>query len=362
MVQYVPDPADRQQHERTGPSVPRSTVAEVLAALPSDWTVLEDVGRRGSRCAGIDHVVVGPSGLFVIDVQDWSGHVTVVDNVVRLDREARQNDTDRCADAALAVAEVVEAVDGYAEWLLPVLCLARDEPLLDWAVEVRVCTTSTLAEALTSLPPVLSPQLVAEALAALNVDATDAADADALSTAGAPTVPDVLLPGAPVGPSVPVPQPGSRPDRAEITARLDAAADGPEQAAGEPLPPAAASRRRLPRRALTGVVGIAVAALLVTSGPQLFTSLRSTLTDELDGSGGAQTCLPSSPAPGVGRAGGDASADGGPSAEPGAGSAKASPAAPAPKGGRAKAARRAAAARQQRATNETQALQDLPTC
>ena len=182
--------------------------ADVLAALPDGWTVLDDVSSRGARFTAIDHVVVGPSGIFVVDVKRWMGTVTVVDNVVRHDRQAREADTDRCSDAALAVAEVVQAVDAYAEWVLPVLCLERAEPILDWAVEVRVCSTATLIEALTSLPPVLSPQLVAEAVVALGDDTGAAADAPTVATLPVRSAPSPL-------PSAD-PTPAPLPDRAEI--------------------------------------------------------------------------------------------------------------------------------------------------
>ena len=189
--------------------------ADVLAALPDGWTVLDDVSSRGARFTPIDHVVVGPSGIFVVVAARWQGTVTVVDNVVRHDRQAREADTDQCADAALAVAEVVQAVDAFAEWVLPVLCLERAEPVLDWAVDVRVCSTATLVEALTSLPPVLSPRLVAEAVVALG-DGAPGADEDAPTVPTMPVLSAAAVPAADAADPTPAPVP----DRAEITALL----------------------------------------------------------------------------------------------------------------------------------------------
>ena len=51
------------------------TVAALLAALPSGYHVFHDVACGES--GGIDHVVAGPKGLFVIETKCWSGKVTV---------------------------------------------------------------------------------------------------------------------------------------------------------------------------------------------------------------------------------------------------------------------------------------------
>jgi len=51
--------------------------AEALAALPPGWVVLHEVAWPGRRYANIDHVVVGPGGVFVIDTKNWNAEVTL---------------------------------------------------------------------------------------------------------------------------------------------------------------------------------------------------------------------------------------------------------------------------------------------
>ena len=51
----------------------RATAA-ALDALPKDtWTVFHDVRWPGRKFANIDHVAVGPSGIFVIDAKRYKG-------------------------------------------------------------------------------------------------------------------------------------------------------------------------------------------------------------------------------------------------------------------------------------------------
>lgn len=58
-------------------------VAVLLEALPQGYHVFHDVpcGDAG----GIDHLVVGPTGLFVVETKYWSGAVRVENGVVRVD-------------------------------------------------------------------------------------------------------------------------------------------------------------------------------------------------------------------------------------------------------------------------------------
>lgn len=55
-------------------------VAALLASLPSEYQVFHDVSCGAA--GGIDHVVVGPKGLFVVETKCWAGRVTVEKGVV----------------------------------------------------------------------------------------------------------------------------------------------------------------------------------------------------------------------------------------------------------------------------------------
>ena len=67
--------------------------------MTADWP--------GRRFANIDHVVVGPGGVFVIDSKNWSGDVRVVEGTLRQNGRSREKAVASAADASLAVAELV---------------------------------------------------------------------------------------------------------------------------------------------------------------------------------------------------------------------------------------------------------------
>src|SRR3954452_18934163 len=57
--------------------------AATLRELPAAWTALHDVRWPGRRFANIDHIVIGPGGVFVVDSKNWSGNITVSAGVLR---------------------------------------------------------------------------------------------------------------------------------------------------------------------------------------------------------------------------------------------------------------------------------------
>lgn len=126
--------------------------AEVLrTGLSAEWTVVHDVRWPGRDRANIDHVAVGPAGIFVIDSKNWSGRVSVDQGVLLQKGRRREQAVAGCADAALAVAR---HVPDLAHHVSPVLCLTREERVADRARDVLVCSTSTLVELLATRPHV----------------------------------------------------------------------------------------------------------------------------------------------------------------------------------------------------------------
>ena len=52
-------------------------VAQALTALPPEWLVLHDrLLMPGRSEANLDHVVVGPAGVFLIDSKNWAGTIS----------------------------------------------------------------------------------------------------------------------------------------------------------------------------------------------------------------------------------------------------------------------------------------------
>ncbi|GAA4698644.1 nuclease-related domain-containing protein [Nocardioides conyzicola] len=114
--------------------------ARALLALPSEWTVLEDVAWPGRKVADIDHVVVGPGGAFVV-VSGRTGRSAVAAGTAA---------ADALASGARLSRRTVHAV----------LCAA--EPGDDQPSGVLVCTPETIVAMLLGRPRVLErDQLVA---------------------------------------------------------------------------------------------------------------------------------------------------------------------------------------------------------
>ncbi len=59
-------------------------VARALHLLPAGYTVFHGLLLRGAS-TDLDHVVVGPSGVFVIETKNWSGSITVSGQTILYD-------------------------------------------------------------------------------------------------------------------------------------------------------------------------------------------------------------------------------------------------------------------------------------
>lgn len=137
--------------ERTSVGVRVTT--DALASLPaSRWTVLQGLrwpeGLRGDA----DHVVVGRSGIYVVDTKNWSGPVRVKGGM--LIQAGQVRGVGGAVDAAGHVAALLDR--RTAGCVHPVVCVARDEPIVGVVDDVFVCSTWNVRELLQSRPRVLS--------------------------------------------------------------------------------------------------------------------------------------------------------------------------------------------------------------
>jgi hypothetical protein len=143
-----------------------SQTAAALAELGPEWTHWHDLKWPGRRFANIDHLAVGPSGIFVIDSKNWSGALTAKENVLRQNGYRRETAVAGCADSALAVGELLPR---YMDRIQPVLCFVRQDEVEGWARDVMLCSTANLMAMLTSREPVLDTDEIADAIATLQV-------------------------------------------------------------------------------------------------------------------------------------------------------------------------------------------------
>ncbi|MDR7252275.1 hypothetical protein J2X46_001251 [Nocardioides sp. BE266] len=140
-------------------------VARALEALPEAWVALHDLAWPGRQRANLDHVVVGPGGVFVVDAKNWSGRIEVRDQVLMQNGRKRESTITSAGEAAIALQAVVPTPTSCTS----VLCFVRDEPLSEWSRDVMICSTQNLTEMLTSRPAVLSPDDVQACVEAVRV-------------------------------------------------------------------------------------------------------------------------------------------------------------------------------------------------
>src|SRR5687768_5763316 len=88
-------------------AIEERATGEVLARLdPAQWSVIHDVRWPGRERANIDHVAIGPCGVFVIDSKNWSGKVAVKDGVLRQNGYLRDKAVAAVSESAIVVLHI----------------------------------------------------------------------------------------------------------------------------------------------------------------------------------------------------------------------------------------------------------------
>jgi hypothetical protein len=147
-----------------------SATASALDALRSHgWKTFHDVRWPGRQRANIDHIAVGPGGVFVIDSKNWSGDVRVEGEVLYQGSWRKEREVAAAADAALAVTQFLQGLPAT-----PVLCFVRPEPIEGWARDVMICSTQNLAAMLATRPPTLGPESITRVTSILQWQLTSA--------------------------------------------------------------------------------------------------------------------------------------------------------------------------------------------
>ena len=247
-------------------------VARALAALePEGWITLTQVQRPGAAPGGatIDHLMVGPGGVVLLDTRAWSGRVEVSRGAVQQNGFWRERETAAVAGTAGRVAALL--LPQYRTAVHAVICVSQHD-LVEHVVTpgVHVVGVAGLPSTLRLLPPRLSPAEVFHLVSALRVLLVDGASPEQLTTAA--------LAGTPATVQLFVPVDGGS-LRAAARAAGRAAHPAGSGAVGRPAHPTssaagrgAPARRRAPRsrpglrpgslRLLAIVVALAVAVLL----------------------------------------------------------------------------------------------------
>lgn len=106
-------------------------VARELAFLPSGFRVFNCVqsGREAMlpSSGDYDHVVVGPTGIYVIETKNWSGTITIDDGLVLYNgQKPDRQPVEQARLAARSLSSRLSEVCGKRVEVKPVLCFAAD--------------------------------------------------------------------------------------------------------------------------------------------------------------------------------------------------------------------------------------------
>ena len=154
------DEAERCTKAWDAGSVGERVVADKLSELvPRGWYVLHDVHWPGRPKANLDHVLVGPGGVVVVDSKNWTGEVRVASGVLWQGRYARTQAVEGALAQCAAVASVLPPP--HRRLVRPLICMAAQPDLFGvTASDVAVAGSQRVVDAIAALPAVLDQQAV----------------------------------------------------------------------------------------------------------------------------------------------------------------------------------------------------------
>jgi hypothetical protein len=149
------------------------TVGKMLATLPPDWTVFHAV-PIGKNDTDIDHILVGPGGIFTINTKHhcrkhvWVGARTVtVSGHKKAYLPAAEHEAERVSTVLRERMPLVTPVQPVVALVDPKQITFRDKP-----TQVKVLDARALRPWLLNLQPVLSDDEIAEVVVILDSPAT----------------------------------------------------------------------------------------------------------------------------------------------------------------------------------------------
>lgn len=247
------DQAERATRSWEVGAVDERLVADRLARLiPHGWLLLNDVRWPGRPNANLDHVLVGPGGVVVVDAKNWTGEVSVASGVLWQGRFARTQSVDGALAQCAAVASVL--APPHRRFVRSLICLAGQPDLFGITnSDVAVAGADRVVDAVLALPAVLDQQTVVGLYAYLGQQLTTEPAAEG-PAAESPAAKPLTVKPATVKPSTVKPTAG-RP-----------AAAGPArsgQAAARPRQTASAKKSRAQQHAANGMTRLMFLAAFV---------------------------------------------------------------------------------------------------
>jgi hypothetical protein len=154
------DQAEQATKSWDAGAVGERIVADRLSRLiPHGWYVLHDVHWPGRPKANLDHVLVGPGGIVVVDAKNWTGEVRVSSGVLWQGRYSRTQSVEGALAQCAAVASVL--APPHRRLVRPLICMAAQTDLFGvTSSDVAVAGVDRVVAAVTALPTVLDQQTV----------------------------------------------------------------------------------------------------------------------------------------------------------------------------------------------------------
>ncbi len=203
----------------TGSSVERSqrrATAAALAGLGREWTVVHDLAWPGRSLGRIDHVVVGPPGVFVVEDPEWTGAIAAGGALRRHGHgRSRSAAVTGVRDAARAVAGLVGSP------AIAVLSFPSDAVAPTVVDGVLVVGAQDVVRALTTFEPALTEERRAAVVALLPAGPAHASPRRPVAVAEPPA--KVAVPTAQEPAEKPVEEPAALPGRESDAPRTGSA-------------------------------------------------------------------------------------------------------------------------------------------
>lgn len=134
-----------------------------LDALIDFGFVVLDRRSVASAHAAVDHLVVGPSGVFVVDQKDWPGQLSVSVDTVYVDGRQRTGATDSVLRATAAVEQVLgHELKPLGTGVRSVIAvdLATNRGFVATVGKVSIAATRSIAKVIRAGQPTLGPETV----------------------------------------------------------------------------------------------------------------------------------------------------------------------------------------------------------
>lgn len=152
--------AERSERAWSAGAAGEARVAAILDTLQAQgWMVLHDVHWPGRPKANLDHVLIGPGGVIVVDAKNWSGDVQLRNGVLRQNGYSREREVGGVLQQGAAVAALLEPQ--HRRYVQAWLCMAA-QPVLHGvtASGAQIQGIDTLRDAVAALPPVLDSNTI----------------------------------------------------------------------------------------------------------------------------------------------------------------------------------------------------------